>query len=313
MRYYPLNYAQLNVLAGTTSPSTPKNINNRTFAFWSRALFERAVSVIDFEVPESWEGSVKDFLHYCLFAAGFVVVFDDVRFGQSFQPCSLYGFDFYYQPTKAIIANPAYHAELEIGSECQLLKLTPDYRGIWDVIEYYAEKLSLLDNAINASLINSRLAYIISASTKQGAQAVKKILDQINSGEPAVIWDKNVLRDPVTKETPFDIVSTTDNMAKVYLTSDQLMDMQTILHNFDSEIGIPSLPYQKKERMVTDEANMRKFDSQARSLVWIETLQSSIKQIKKLFPDIRLSASLHYGDKVDSLVENSEEASDEQR
>lgn len=156
-------------------------------------------------------------------------------------------------------------------------------------------------------MINSRLAYIVSASTKQAAQAVKKVFDQINAGEPAAFWDKNILRDPVTKETPFDIVSTTDNMAKVYLTSDQLMDAQTILHNFDAEVGIPSLPYQKKERLVTDEATMRRYDSQARALVWYETLTSSIDRIKKLYPDIRLDVSLHYGDIGDKFVDGSQE------
>ena len=305
MRYYPLNYAQINALAGTVSPSAPKNINNRTFAYWSRALFERAISVFDFEVPREWEGSVKDFFHYCLFAAGYICIFEDPKFGTTFQPCTLSGYNFYYQPTRAIVTNPLLSATLEIGTDCEILKLTPDYRGIWDVIEYYAEKLSLLDNAINASLINSKLAYIVSASTKQAAQAVKKLFDQINAGEPAAFWDKNILRDPVTKETPFDIVRTTDNMTKVYLTSDQLRDLQTILSSFDAEIGIPSLPYQKQERLVTDEANMRRYDSQARSLVWLETLQSSIKKIKDLYPYIRLSVSLHYGDNAENFVDNS--------
>ena len=305
MRYYPLNYAQLNLLEGTVSPSTPNSINNRTFAFWSRAFFERAVSVLDFTVPEEWQGSVKDFFHYALFARGYLAIFYDPKFGQCFQPCTFGGeLNFYYQPMTVLISNPLLNTELEIGKECELLKLTPDYRGIWDIIEYYAEKMSLLDNAINASLINSRLAYIISASTKTAAQAIKKVLDQINAGEPAVIWDKNILKDPVTKDTPFDIVSTTDHMAKVYLTSDQLKDAQTILQNYDSEIGIPSLPYQKKERMVTDEANMRRFDSQARALVWYETLSSSINKIKQLYPNITLDVSLHYGDIGDNLVDN---------
>lgn len=311
MRYYPLNYSQINILAGQTSPSTPKSINNRTFCFWSRALFQRAVSVFDFSVPEEWEGSVKDFFHYCLFAGGFVAVFNDDKFGISFQPCTLGGYNFYYQPSFVIVTNPLFSKQMEIGKECELLKLSPDYRGIWDVIEYYAEKLSLLDNAINASLINSKLAYIVSASTKQAAQAIKKIFDNINSGEPAAFWDKNILRDPVTKEAPFDIVNTVDHMGKVYLTTDQLNDQQTILRSFDAEIGIPTLPYNKKERLVTDEANMRKYDSQARALVWYETLTSSINRIKELYPDIKLSVSLHYGDNGDNFVDKSQEGSDQ--
>ena len=31
---------------------------------------------------------------------------------------------------------------------------------------------------------------------------------------------------------------------------DKLRDIQTVLNSFDNEIGIPTVPYEKKERMV---------------------------------------------------------------
>jgi hypothetical protein len=72
------------------------------------------------------------------------------------------------------------------------------------------------------------------------------------------------------------------------------MDFQTIINNFDSEIGIPTVPYQKKERMVTSEANARVYDAKARSLTWFNTLSESIDEVKLLYPDIKLSVKLHY-------------------
>ena len=121
--YTPLNYHQINVAAGSYTPSNDKNFNNKTFAFWERALFQRAQSVLDFEVPAEWDGKVKDFFLYCLFKYGFICISKNDEFGQFFQPCTLSGFDFYYQPTKAIIANPIYNEELEIDKQCALLKL----------------------------------------------------------------------------------------------------------------------------------------------------------------------------------------------
>ena len=291
--YTPLNYDQVNIAAGSYTPSSVKSYNNKSFAFWERALFQRAQSVLDFTVPEEWDGKVKDFFLYCLFKYGFLAISKNEQFGQFFQPCTLSGFDFYYQPTKAIIANPLYSAELKIGQEVGILKLTPDYLGAWDIIFYYAEKLSILDNAINMSLINNKFAFFLGARNKGAGQALKKMLDLVNQGEPAVVYDMKLLNDPTDKEMPFQQWQR-DNLKNSYLTTDQLMDFQTLLNNFDAEIGIPTIPYQKKERMVTDEATARSYDAKARSVTWFNTLTSSIDEIKQIYPDINLSVKLHY-------------------
>ena len=291
--YTPLNYDQVNIAAGSYTPSSVKSYNNKTFAFWERALFQRAQSVLDFTVPSEWDGKIKDFFLYCLFKYGFLAISKNEQFGQFFQPCTLSGFDFYYQPTKAIIANPLYSAELKIGEEVGILKLTPDYLGAWDIIFYYAEKLSILDNAINMSLINNKFAFFLGARNKGAGQALKKMLDLVNQGEPAVVYDMKLLNDPTDKEMPFQQWQR-DNLKNSYLTTDQLMDFQTLLNNFDAEIGIPTIPYQKKERMVTDEATARSYDAKARSVTWFNTLTSSIDEIKQIYPGINLSVKLHY-------------------
>ena len=293
MRYLPLNYNQINVAAGTYNPSMVKSFNNRTFAYWERSLFQRACSVMEFNLPEDWDGSIRDFFYFCLFKYGFVTISKNDEYGYFFQPCALNGYNFYYQPVEAIISNPKMQKTLQIGKECELLKLTPDYMGIWDIICYYAEKLSVLDNAINMSLINNKFAFLLGARNKTAGEALKKMLDKINKGEPAVIYDLKLLNDQTDKEQPFQEWRR-DDLKSSYLTTDQLKDFQTILNNFDTEVGIPTIPYEKKERMVTSEAESRIIDSTSRSIVWLETLLSSIDNIKDLYPDIRLDVSLRY-------------------
>ena len=283
--YTPLNYESINIAAGTYNPSSVKAYNNQTFRYWERSLFQRACSTIELELPENFDSKTRDFLYYCLFKYGYVAFFDSKEFGFSFQPASLSGYNFYYQPMKAIVNNPLMpidNNEFIIGQDCELLKLTPDYVGTWDTISYFAEKLSTLDNAINMSLINNKFAFILGARNKAAAESLKKMLDMINKGEPAVIVDKYLTNDKTDKDSPFQFLERS-NLKQSYLTTDQLMDMQTILSNFDAEIGIPSLPYQKKERLVTSEADSRMIDSTSRSQVWFETLSRSAEDVNNLF------------------------------
>lgn len=298
MQYTPLNYSQINVAAGSYNPSMVKSFNNKTYAFWERSLFQRACSVLQFELPEEWQGSVRDFFYHSLFKYGYLTVFNNEKFGLIFQPCTLNGYDLYYQPTNAIVSNPAFNGslDLKIHEDCELIKLTPDWMGIWDIISYYAEKLSTLDNAINMSLINNKFAYLIGARNKTAGEALKKMFDKMNRGEPAVIYDMKLLNDPQDKAEPWQFLERKD-LKSSYLTTDQLMDFQTLLNNFDTEIGIPVLPYQKKERMVTSEAESKIIDATSRSVVWFETLESSIKLVNQKF-NTNIKVMLRYDNEL---------------
>lgn len=293
--YYPLNYDKINIGAGTYNPSPVKAYNNTTFNYWYRWLFQRATSVFDFTLPEYWQGKKKDFFLWCLFKYGFVAITYTDKFGYIFQPCTLSGYDLYYQPTRAIITNPAYRAELIIGEECELLKMTPDYFGVVDIIAYYAEKLSTLDGAINMSLINNKFAFLLMAKNKPMAEALKKVMDKINKGEPTIILDQKVYNDKLDGEEPWQFLER-PNLKQSYITTDQLQDFNTILNNFDAEIGIPTIPYQKKERMVTSEAESRILDSSAKSIVWYECLESSIRTIHDIYEDLELDVKMRYSD-----------------
>lgn len=308
--YLPLNYDRINLQAGMYSPSPVKNRNNKSFDYFVRSLFQRATTVFEWEVPDTWDGPTKDFFLYCLFRFGFVAISDFPEYGMGFQPCGLSGYDFYYQPTDAIISNPALKEalRLRIHRQCEILKLTPDYRGIFDILDFYAEKLSLLDNAVNISLINNKYAFFLGAKNKAAGQALKKMLDLVNKGEPAVVWDMKLLNDPTDKDTPFQEWKR-EHLKDSYLTTDQLLDFHTIINDFDAEVGIPTIPYQKKERLVTDEATSKLADGKARSITWYETIQSSIMDIKELYPDIKLSCKLRYdtkGEPGENLQEVSE-------
>lgn len=305
MRYLPLNYNQINEMAGQYHPSSIKAYDNISFSFWERALFQRALSIMNFNIP--WDGSVKDFFHYCLFSRGYVAVFNRDEYGLTFQPCTLSGYDWYYRPVRALVANPAISPSLDmkIGEDCEILKLTPDYFGIWDIIEYYAAKLSNLDNAIDISLVNNKYPFMLAAKNKGAAEAIKKMLDLANNGEPAIIYDKRVTANGDDKSDEPWHVWDRGNLKESYLTTEQLADFRTLMHNFDTEIGIPTLPIEKKERMISSETASLEVDATSRSRVWEKTFNESAKKVNEHF-GTTIGVELTY--KMEGGIENETDA-----
>ena len=278
--YVPFNYEHINCAAGHYMPSQVKPYNNAAFILWQRALFQRACSSIKIELPKEWMRHL-DLMYFCLFKIGYVGMGKDADLGKWFNPVSISGYNFYYEPTKCILANPAIKQPGESGREyiinqpdrtAEILKLTPDYRGIWDVITYYAEKLAALDVAINTAIINTKFAYIVGAKNKAAAQVLKTLFDKVNSGQPAVFFDTKLANDGTDQEEPWQSLFR-DNLKQSYIITDLLQDFQTVINDFDTEIGIPTLPYQKKERMVVDEAQSKQIDAQSRSIIWYEELK----------------------------------------
>ena len=280
MSYIPLNYHEINIPAGTYFPSCVKSFNNQTFEFWQRALYQRACSTLIIKMPEEWKEN-RDLMYWCLFAYGFVGCGNLPDIGKWFNPGTLEGFDFYYRPKIFKLVNPYYgktglSKDLEIGKECEIIKLTPDYRGIWDIISYYAEKIAVIDVAINSNIINTKFAYVVGAKNKAAAEVLKKMFDKVNKGEPAVFFDSKLANDGTDKEEPWQALFR-DNLKQNYITTDLLRDFQTLINDFDTEIGIPTIPYEKKERLVTDEANSKIIDATSRSVIWYETLKNSFE------------------------------------
>lgn len=296
MDYFPLNFSQITSINSLNLPSTIKQRDNRAYGFWCRALFERAMSVFEWQLPETWLGAQKDLMNFVLARNGFGLVANDDDFGYFFQPCTLSGFGFFYQPTKAILSNPALNKTYDIGKDCELVKMTPDFIGIWDIIDYFATKLAQLDTSINTALVNSKNAWMLFGSNKSAAQALKKATDLINQGEPAVVFDSRVLlkQDAINenKEPVIKIdLGARDNAEIVGI---QLQDVQTILTMFDTEIGIQTVGgnQSKKERLTEFESESKLFESQARCSVWIQELQDSFTRIKKLFPELEINVKL---------------------
>lgn len=304
----------INVANSYITPTTVKYADSASYHYWIRSFYERLLSSIKMDLPEMWQSDIKSFFQWCLVTIGYVGVFRTDDYGLVFQPGSIGGYDFYYQPVWLQVSNPKYNKKLNIHEDCELIRFTPDYIGVWEIINRYALECALLDPGINMSLINNKYAKIFFGKSKAAAATIQKGFDLINRGEPGIVFDDELPDDNRTKEAPFQFWVDQD-LQKNYITDKQLRDLQTIVNQFDSEIGIPTVPYEKKERMVTSEAESKQDDAQARAKTWVECLQSSSKVVMEKFPELKgkLDFSLRYADDGPDDPEEPEEVEDDDR
>ena len=282
---------QTSLLTNLHIPSTYYSNKTLEYKYWFRSLLHKIDSALVFSgLPKNWN---NDFFMFCLWIRGYVAIFESKRtdlkdFGEDgilFQPCFAGGeLDFYYQPTIANIANPHYEAALKIHKDCEILKLTPDafYRfGVLDILDYYASKLAEISKSIDMGLINAKMPMILTASNEAQSATLKKVYDKVVSGQSLVIYDDLLDNDEIIpRKDPFEFWN--NDFTKTYLVTTLLQDMQTILNSFYNEIGLP-VAIEKKERLITSEADFTKAQSQARIACWYETITECLELINSKY------------------------------
>ena len=274
----PFYYDYKNARNSTINPSTVHVRDTGLQRYFARYLLQKTISVFKWDMPKTW---CRNYLLYTLYCWGYAAVINTDKFGVIPQQCTLGGFDVFYQPKFATIANPLLRGILNpvIGKQCELLRLQPDYGGVMDIVNFYADMLALSAETASTNLLNSKLAYVFASDGKAGAESFKKLYDQIASGEPAAYIDKNLYRDDGTPTWNFF----NQNLKETYIAGDILNDMRLWEMKFDNEIGIPTTNTTKKERLITDEANSAIEESRTKAQLWLDELQECCRKINAMF------------------------------
>ena len=275
----PYYYNYINAETSRVTPSTVHVKDSGLCRYFTKYLLQKAMSVFEWDLPETWN---KDYFLYVLYCWGYVAVVNTDKFGVIPQGCGLKGYDVFYAPTHAVIANPLLSGILEprIGTQCELLKLQPDFSGILDLVGHYAEQMALASQSVSVNLLNSKLSYVFTAKTKALAESLKKMYDQIASGEPAVVIDSRLKNAADGEETwkAFE-----QNVGGNYIVTNLLADLRKIEAMFDTEIGIPNANTDKRERLIQDEVNANNIETYSKCAMWLENLQDACKRVNDMF------------------------------
>lgn len=274
----PYTAQYINEAVSFTTPSTVHVRNTALSYFFRRYLMQRAMSVYRWTIPRTWS---RDYMLYTLYGYGFVCLVNTDKYGVIPQACGLRGLDVFYRPTNAVVTNPLLKGIIEprIGTECVLLRISPDYKGISDLVGYYGDMLALCAETVGVNLLNSHLATVFFSDNKAMAESFKKLYDQVSAGNPASVVDKDLLTDDGHPRW----VQFTQNANQNFIADKVWEIMRKLQDAFDTEIGIPNANLDKKERMITDEISANNVETYSRAALMLESLQEGCAAAREMF------------------------------
>lgn len=273
-------------------PYKPKNVNGQLALrteFYRQQLYKVVKGMFKLTCSLDWD---SEYLRNVLLLEEGKIVITDTVAGVLPVRASLTGITYTGAPSEAIIALPILgDFTRTIGIDCEVLYLerfaTGTFYTFRKIVQVFAEKLASADCSIDVNLMNSRLGYIIEAENKAQAETIKETFDRITEGEPLVVYRKDVLKTD-------GIQAFFGNVKQQYVAGDVQDTKRTIMCEFLTAIGINNANTDKKERLITSEANSNNIELCANVSLWKYNIDRCVKRIKRMFPDLEFDFKLEF-------------------
>lgn len=298
----PVMYDYENAVVSQINPNKVHVWNTALSSFFRRYLMQKAMSVFEWDLPETWE---KNYFLYVLYSMGYISVIYTDRFGAIPQHCGLYGRGVMYQPTNAVISNPLLQGDLRptIGQTCEIIRMQPDYGGMYDLVSFYADMMALTASGAASNINNSKLANVFAAQNQASAESYKKMVDQIESGDPASFIDKTLFDDQGKPTWALFI----QNLNQNYIAGQMLVDLQNWENQFCTEVGLPNAATTaNKERTSSFDVAGHNIETACRADMWLKNLQEGCKKVNNMFGAVLtspLSVRWRYNPETDTTIE----------
>ena len=275
----PYYFDTINQQESHIVPGTMHARDSALSMYYRRFLALRAFAIFDFQnTPDTWD---NEYLKFCLMVFGACAVLNTDKFGVIPQQCAYSGYNVFYRPTRALVTNPLFDKtyDLKIGQDCELIRLSPDWRGISELIGHYADLMAMTTVNIVTNLFNSRMSYVFAGSSKAMGETFKAMFDKIASGNPAVFIDKNLMNEDGTPNwLPFQ-----QDLNSTYIVDKLQTAERTFLNDFYSHIGIPNIPLEKDERLNVAETTVNAYATECLVDLWKRTINATLEKVNKLF------------------------------
>ena len=198
---------------------------------------------------------------------------------------SLYGYDFNYQPTHSVFANPVYVTakSYEIGKDCEVvyntsLKDSIFYMkadgGLNTFIQRYARQLSDIESTVNIYTVNSRLVSIPVSNDNAVKESLIQFFKSLVSGKRAIVSDSSIIENfrnvDINKSNIKDGVN------------DWLIARDKVLEQFFRDLGV-RMTNQKKAQVNTDEVESNDQLLLISSDDMLQSRQEGFKRVNALY------------------------------
>lgn len=225
----------------------------RGYDYWYFKLLDLIMNM--FEYRNLPPGISKRDLELNLLITGHATIIAK-KDGTMFTPLTnLYGYDEYYQPTKAVFANPVVitSKEYTIGEDCTVVYNNSLQDSIFYVkadsglntfIQRYARQLADIESTINIYTVNSRLTSIPVSNDNAVMESLKNFFKNLTIGKRAIVSDSSIIEN--FRNVDINRTGIKDGV------NDWLIARDKILEQFYRDLGI-RMTNQKKAQVNTDE------------------------------------------------------------
>lgn len=211
---------------------------------------------------------------------------------------SFAGNNYMNQPVMCVISVPHFpQMNRYIGTNCEIFFMQRSLSGygfftFQRTLDIYAERLASADACIDVNLMNSRIAYLVEAETKAQAETIKQAYSDVTAGEPLVVLRKSSGGDMKFGSTGMNAFF--NNVKQNFIAGDVQDIKRSIMNEFLTDIGINNANTDKKERLISAEADSNN-DELACNIAHLKQIMSrQEKRIKNLYPDLKFSIKFQF-------------------
>jgi hypothetical protein len=245
-----------------------------------------------------WEGLPQtvpqDYLERTLIRHGYVLYYEHENIGQDVLRCEVTGYNRHHLPTHARTYTPTTNAEvtpqvtraIKRLADGESVEFDPTTDGVIiqnmeygqnvrDIVDHYAERLALAQQAFDTNLLWANIPYIFQVSSDETRLSIEKMFADIFSGKPFTIVDNSLF---------------TDNKDRAGLPSGipfigkELIDVQNeIMMKFRESVGFNTAGVDKAERVNTLEIKSNDQHTKSVLQIMLEQRQIACEAINKFF------------------------------
>ena len=301
-----------------TGCKTPEGICAR---YWFSMLWNRVMSLYEWK-GKDFEGKDAtlnaDYLEYTLMTQGEACFIKDKKGLLRGLRCSRIGLDPYNFPITLLATNPVLgNLQGKVNKDCVWIRNNKFATPTIETIKYYATQLAKVQISLNVSLSNNRMTKVFQAESDEQAQAIRKMVDDIDSGKLAVIQKPDIFSQIMggadNSGSGIPVYSTPSE----YLADKYLENMREILNDFYTTFGVNSSGANmiKHERNLSSEVNSNNQQIMINRVYWLEPRQKAAELASELFGteitvDLREEDIDIYSDLNDQMIDKEEEPND---
>lgn len=246
--------------------------NTHQYLQYIDRLTELAISMFDWKnLPDTVD---ERYLELILFEFGNCVFFEDKTLGcLALRSVNSGGFDVYGIPIyRRGIGRNGYNSPRLTTKNSVLIYNNYLHTNTFPMVETFAKRLYEIDRIIEVNARAQKTPVLVRASEKQRLTMLQ-VYKAYDGNEPVVFGDKDL-----------DLNNLTVLSTEAPYVADKLYDLKTqYWHEILTYLGITSMPFQKKERMIQDEMISSQGGNMASRNSRLEARKHACDTINKMF------------------------------